>query len=82
MTADAAASAPDRPVRLLATLEPTATDPTRYHAGDVWTMPAARAAALVAAGLAVVESTAADGDAVAAASDTDARPRPTPTLED
>lgn len=50
-------TAPDTPVatvsvRLLETIEPTATDRTRYHAGDVWAMPIDRAEALIDAGAA------------------------------
>lgn len=39
-------------VRLTATLEPTAIDRTRYEAHSTWHMPPARAAELVAAGVA------------------------------
>lgn len=41
---------PDVRVEFLVTVEPTATDRTRYHAGSVWTMSAARARACVEAG--------------------------------
>lgn len=39
-------------VRLRETIEPTATDRTRYHAGEVWAMPIDRAEALIDAGAA------------------------------
>lgn len=42
---------PDVRVEFLATIEPTATDRTRYRAGTAWTMPAARARALAADGV-------------------------------
>lgn len=43
----------DRSVTFLETVEPTPQDRTRYHAGSVWTVPAERAAQLIADGLAV-----------------------------
>jgi hypothetical protein len=43
---------PDVPVRFTATVEPSLTDRMRYEAGSVWTVPAARADALFADGLA------------------------------
>lgn len=43
----------DVTVTFTATVEPTAHDRTRYHAGSVWTVPAERAAQLIADGLAV-----------------------------
>lgn len=46
----AAAPAPSAAVRLLETIEPTATDKTRYEAGTVWTFPEDTALALVEAG--------------------------------
>jgi len=52
---------PDRRVRFLVARGPTPTDPTRYDAESVWTVPAARAAELIAAG----EAEAADLSAVA-----------------
>lgn len=41
-------------VRMLETIEPTATDRTRYHAGEEWTVSLARAEALEAAGAAEI----------------------------
>jgi hypothetical protein len=45
-------TAADVAVTFVETVEPTAADRTRYHAGSVWTVPAARAAELIAAGIA------------------------------
>ena len=49
MSADST-PAPTARVRLLETLEPTATDKTRYDAGTDWTFPEDAALALVEAG--------------------------------
>ena len=43
-------SDPPEWVRCLVTLEPTATDRTRYEAGSVWAMPRARAEVLLERG--------------------------------
>ncbi len=47
---DEAAPARTARVELLETIEPTATDKTRYDAGTVWTFPEDTALALVEAG--------------------------------
>lgn len=49
MSADSAPM-PTARVRLLETLEPTATDKTRYDAGTTWSFPEDTALALVEAG--------------------------------
>lgn len=67
---DAAPAAPpstDRTVRFLATIDPTATDRTRYDAGSEWTVSADRAEQLVADGLAVLVSPRASAPSAAAA---------------
>lgn len=50
MSDDTEAPAPTARVRLLETIEPTATDKTRYDAGTDWTFPEDTALALVEAG--------------------------------
>lgn len=80
MSDDTAPATPTEPappptarVRLLETIEPTATDKSRYDAGTVWTFSEDRALALVEAGQAKLLS-----DEPAALAEPDADPTPAP----